>query len=297
MASTGLGLATFSSSARRASGALASTPPRAPLTARRASPRDIPPRVETFLDVPELVRGLESSPVRSRLLTNALRHSVERTVDEWRAQRGADLHPDSQPPPTPAAPHLVRFLRERLGRNLYVGDHDPSRGGYAAGTGTGGRLTPGGDLLVALGPERPDGGAWTGSDLARVRSHLRDDMIKRLDARVSLAAAFGASIVARVGPGGETARVHIHTLSDVRTDTTVKCGTSSDGPSSSSSNVVELADVLATDDEDFAAAVRAATGRFVSAADVSAATDGWNGGGRTTYTVGFTERMEPDALP
>ena len=206
------------------------------------------------MDVPELVRGLESSPVRSRLLTNALRHSVERTVDEWRAQRGADLHPDSQPPPTPAAPHLVRFLRERLGRNLYVGDHDPSRGGYAAGTGTGGRLTPGGDLLVALGPERPDGGAWTGSDLARVRSHLRGDMIKRLDARVSLAAAFGASIVARVGPGGETARVHIHTLSDVRTDTTVKGGTSSDRPSSSSPNVVELADVLATDERRFPAA-------------------------------------------
>ena len=109
MASTGLGLATFPSSARRASGALASTPPRAPLTARRASPRDIPPRVETFLDVPELVRGLESSPVRSRLLTNALRHSVERTVDEWRAQRGADLHPDSQPPP-PRPPRPTSFV-------------------------------------------------------------------------------------------------------------------------------------------------------------------------------------------
>lgn len=242
------------------------------------------------MDVPELVLALESSPVRSRLLTNALRHSVERTVDEWRSERGADHHPDSQPPLAPAAPHLVRFLRERLGRNLYVGDHDPSRGGYAAGTGTGGRLTPGGDLLAALGPERPDGGAWTGSDLARVRSHLRDDMIRRLDARARLAAAVGAPIVARVGPGGQTARVHIHTLSDVRTET-------SDDPSSSSSNVVELATALATSDEDFAATLRAATGRFVSAADVSAATDEWNGGGRTTYTSGFTERMEPDALP
>ena len=36
-------------------------------------------------------------------------------------------------------------------------------------------------------------------------------MIKRLGSASSLAAAFGASIVARVGPGGETARVHIHT--------------------------------------------------------------------------------------
>ena len=171
MASTGLGLATFPSSARRASGALASTPPRAPLTARRASPRDI--RLEWRRSWTCLSSSAASSQPR------ALAPADQRAATLRRAHRGRVARPARRgppprlsAPPTPAAPHLVRFLRERLGRNLYVGDHDPSRGGYAAGTGTGGRLTPGGDLLVALGPERPDGGAWTGSDLARVRSHL-----------------------------------------------------------------------------------------------------------------------------
>ena len=78
----------------------------------RSSLRGEPRDVREFIDV-----AVMASPVRSRLLVSTLEYSVETTVTQWMTER------EGGGPGRPVSGEAFRrWLHERLGRNLYVGD-------------------------------------------------------------------------------------------------------------------------------------------------------------------------------
>lgn len=264
------------------------------------------------VDAARRIEAALASPVRSRLLVSTLQYSVEQTMREWR-DGGA----------RPASGNaLRRWLNERLGRNLYVGDV-PDAGGYVRGTGTGGKVSPGGMLLSTLdwdrgggggkgeGEDGPTGGGsggstWTGRDLASARNHLRALLQRRLDVRCAALGHHGFCVVTGVGPG----RVDTNLVVSGRARA-AGVGENREPP------VLDLTALLALDDEGFARHVAAAHAKYrseltfeayvpdaVTADDVLRTMSNVKnvpGGVSTvasTYDVAFmSDRFADDALP
>lgn len=183
------------------------------------------------VEVVDLIEAVMASPVRSRLLKKTLEYSIERTMTQWRAEQrpnedggdngggsgGGDSGGGGGGGSRPMSGQTFRrWLNERLGRNLYVGDAATTAdaaadagGGYANSTGTGGKMSPGGMLLSTLGDRCGGGGegggttTWTGRDLALARNRLRAVMQRRLDVRCVVLEHHRVHVVTRPGPEGE----------------------------------------------------------------------------------------------
>lgn len=218
-------------------------------------------------DVRDVIEAVMASPVRSRLLTSTLEYSIETTMRQWRAER------DGRGSGPMSGQHFRRWLNERLGRNLYVGDaaadaaDDSAAVGYANGTGTGGKMSPGGMLLSTLG-DRDAAGAdgegaarpttttavWTGGDLAAARNHLRATLQRRLDVRCAVLQRHRVRVVTRPGPEGVDTNLVVDT--DLVVDNAGGGGNTRAG-GAQTAPAMHLAAALALDDEAFARGVAA----------------------------------------
>lgn len=220
------------------------------------------------LDVRDVIQAVMASPVRSRLLVSTLEYSIETTMRQWRAERDGGGGGDGGAGPGPmSGQNFRRWLNERLGRNLYLGDAyaaiDSAAVGYANGTGTGGKMSPGGMLLSTLGDRGAAGGdgevvarsttttTWTGGDLAAARNHLRVTLQRRLDVRCAVLQHHRVRVVTRPGPEGVDTNLVVDNSGGG--GNTRAGGVAAGGVHTSPA--IHLAAALALDDEAFARGV------------------------------------------